>query len=143
MQTKTGVIMTDPASCGAAAGGISVNAATAMNVCGAVLVLSSLLIVAVLAAVLMMALTPPRTKLETAGMISAAFGNSYLVGPWVIENYGLTSLSFQAQLGVCFCMAAPAWLLWRIVSNQLARWRDSKNPLGTISRDVRQARRDR
>lgn len=138
--------MTEPttsAACGAAAGGISVNAASAMNACGAVLVLSSLLLVAVLAAVLMMALTPPRTKLETAGMVSAAFGNSYFVGPWVIENYGLTGLSFQAQLGVCFCMAAPAWLLWRIVSNQLARWRDSKNPLGTISRDVRQARRDR
>lgn len=98
-------------------------------------------IVGLLAAVVAISLTPPRSRIELAGMVSAAFASSCFVGPLVIEYLQLTHYGFQAQLGVCFMCAAPAWLICRIVSNQLQRWRDAKNPLSTITRDVREARR--
>ena len=59
------------------------------------------------------------------------------VGPLVIEYYGLTGYSFQAQLGVCFMVAAPAWLGWCVVSRQFERWRKARNPINTIRRDVK------
>ena len=100
-----------------------------------------LLILGILAAVVMMALTPPRSHLEFAGMLSLAVSSSCFGGPLVIEYLQLGWLSMTSQLGICFITAAPAWLVARIVANQLARWRDAKNPLRTITRDVREARR--
>lgn len=100
-----------------------------------------LLILGILAAVVMMALTPPRSHLEFVGMLSLAVSSSCFGGPLVIEYLQLGWLSMTSQLGICFITAAPAWLVARIVANQLARWRDAKNPLRTITRDVREARR--
>lgn len=101
------------------------------------------LLVGLIATVLALGLTPPRTRSEMCAMVAASFGSSLFIGPLVIEYYGLTGYGFQAQLGVCFMVAAPAWLLWRIVSNQLARWRDAKNPIQVITKDIRDARRGR
>lgn len=95
------------------------------------------LIVGILAACVDMALTPPKTRGELVGMIAALFSSSLFVGPLVIEYYGLTSLSFQAQLGICFMVAAPAWLGWCVVVRQFDRWRKAKNPASTIRRDMR------
>lgn len=139
-------MMTEPtamAACGSASGGLSVNLAGALTTCGLWVAGSALLVVFVLAALVMMAMTKPRSSQEMAGMLAAAFAHSMLAGPWVIEYMGWTTMSFQAQLCVVFCMAAPGWLLWRIVFNQLARWRDSKNPISVITKVIRDARRGR
>ena len=108
---------------------------------GSLMIMAALLIVGVLAALVMMALTPPRTHLEFAGMLSMAVSSSFLGGPLVVEYLQLGYLSLVAQLGVCFMTAAPAWLVARIVANQLARWRDAKNPISSITKDIRDARR--
>lgn len=96
--------------------------------------------VGILAFVLANALNPARTHAEMAGMFAAAFGSSMFVGPLVIEYYGMTNLSFEAKMGVCFIVASFSWLAWSIVSVQLRRWRDAKNPLRTAASDIRSAR---
>lgn len=133
---------TATAACGAASAGLSVNLAGALTTCGLWVAGSALLVVFVLAALVMMAMTKPRSSQEMAGMLAAAFAHSMLAGPWVIEYMGWTTMSFQAQLCVVFCMAAPGWLLWRIVFNQLARWRDAKNPIQSIAADMGSAKRN-
>lgn len=95
------------------------------------------LIVGILAACVGMALTPPKTRGELVGMIAASFGSSLFVGPLVIEYYGLSHLSFQSQLGVCFMVAAPAWLGWCVVMRQFDRWRKAKNPARAIHEDMK------
>lgn len=139
---KAGVAMNEPttASCAAAGAGLSVNLTGIGTKCGLWIAGSALLLVFVLAVLVMMAMTPPRTAREMAGMLAVSLAHSVMVGPLVIECMGWTSWSFQAQLCVCFCMAAPGWLLWRIVSHQLARWRDAKNPIQAIAADVGSAR---
>lgn len=95
------------------------------------------LVVGILAACVGMALTPPKTRGELVGMLATSFGSSLFVGPLVIEYYDMTALSFQAQLGVCFMVAAPAWLGWCVVSRQFDRWRKARNPAATIRKDMR------
>lgn len=95
------------------------------------------LIVGILAACVGMALTHPKSRSELVGMLAASFGSSLFVGPLVIEWYDLTHLGFQAQLGVCFMFAAPAWMGWCIVSRQFERWRRARNPIDTINSDLR------
>lgn len=99
--------------------------------------LGSLMFVGALGAVVAMALTPPKTRTELMGMLAASFGSSLFVGPLVIEYMGLTHYGFQAQLGICFMVAAPAWLGWCVVSRQFDRWRKAKNPLQEIRRDTK------
>lgn len=146
MQTnrRPGVMMNEPATvaCGAATAGLSVNLTGIATTCGLWIAGAALLLVFVLAVLVMMAMTPPRSARELAGMLAVSLAHSVMVGPLVIEYMGWTGWSFQAQLCVCFCMAAPGWLLWRIVSNQLARWRDAKNPISSIAADVRSAKRE-
>lgn len=98
--------------------------------------LGSLMLVGALGALVAMALTPPRTRAELMGMLAASFGSSLFVGPLVIEYMGLTHYGFQSQLGICFMVAAPAWLGWCVVSRQFDRWRKAKNPLQAIRRDT-------
>jgi len=99
--------------------------------------LGSLLLVGALGAVVAMALTPPKTRTELMGVLAASFGSSLFVGPLVIEYCGLTGYSFQAQLGVCFMVAAPAWPGWCVVSRQFDRWRKARNPINTIRGDIK------
>ena len=107
-----------------------------LTIISSVLVFSGWLLVGVLAALVMIALTPPKTKLELFGMVASAFASSLFVGPLVIEAYGFTGYGLQAQLGICFMCAVPAWLLWSVVRVILQKWRDAKKPVDAISRDV-------
>lgn len=95
------------------------------------------LIVGILAACVGMALTPPKSRGELIGMLAASFGSSLFVGPLVIEYLALTHYGFQAQLGICFMVAAPAWLGWCVVSRQFDRWRKARNPARTIRGDLK------
>ncbi|WP_297925996.1 hypothetical protein, partial [uncultured Agitococcus sp.] len=99
------------------------------------LVFSGWLLVSVLAVLVMISLTPPRTKMELFGMVASAFGSSLFVGPLVIEAYGFSHYTLQSQLGICFVCAVPAWLLWSVVRVIIQKWRDSKNPVDAIGKD--------
>lgn len=114
---------------------------TLIGIVSSLVVFSGWLLVGIFAALVMMALTPPQTRLEVFGMGATAFASSLFVGPLVIEAYGFGHYSFQAQLGICFMCAAPAWMLWSIVRVVLQRWRDSKNPVGTITNDIKKIKK--
>lgn len=95
------------------------------------------ILVGILAALVMIALTPPTTKTELLGMVSSAFASSLFVGPLVVEAYGFSHYGLQAKLGICFICAAPAWMVWSIVRVVLQKWRDAKDPVGSIGRDIK------
>jgi hypothetical protein len=108
-----------------------------LTIITSVFVFAGWLLVGVLAALVMIALTPPRTRVELFGMVASSFGSSLFIGPLIIEAYQLTHYSFQAQMGICFMCAAPAWLMWSVVRTIIQRWRDSKNPVGAIGKDIK------
>ncbi len=110
---------------------------TLLNIISGLLVFSGWLLVGVLAALVMIALTPPKTKTELFGMVASAFGSSLFVGPLVIEAYSFGHYSFQSQLGICFMCAVPAWLLWSVVRVVIQKWRDSKSPVDAIGKDIK------
>lgn len=112
-----------------------------LTIISSVLVFSGWLFVGVLAALVMIALTPPQTKTELFGMVASAFGSSLFIGPLVIEAYGFSRYTFQSQLGICFMCAVPAWLLWSVVRVVIQKWRDSKNPIDAIGRDVKKIKK--
>ena len=105
------------------------------------LVFSGWLLVGVLAVLVMISLTPPRTKMELFGMVASAFGSSLFVGPLVIEAYGFSHYTLQSQLGICFMCAVPAWLLWSVVRVIIQKWRDSKNPVDAIGKDIKKIKK--
>ena len=105
------------------------------------LVFSGWLLVGVLAVLVMISLTPPRTKMELFGMVASAFGSSLFVGPLVIEAYGFSHYTLQSQLGICFVCAVPAWLLWSVVRVIIQKWRDSKNPVDAIGKDIKKIKK--
>ena len=114
---------------------------TLLNIISGLLVFSGWLLVGVLAALVMIALTPPNTKTELVGMVASAFASSLFVGPLVIEAYGFSHYSLQSQLGICFMCAVPAWLLWSVVHVIIQKWRDSKNPVDAISKDIKKIKK--
>jgi hypothetical protein len=63
------------------------------------------------------------------------------VGSMAIEYYGLSHYSADAQLSIRVACAAPMWMLWQILAVQLNRWRNSRNPVKTISDDVKRTGR--
>lgn len=116
---------------------ISSETYTLLVIIKSVVVFGGWIFVGVLAALVMIALTPPKSKGELFGMVASAFGSSFFVGPLVIEAYGFSNYGLQAQLGICFMCAVPAWLLWSVARVILQKWRDAKDPVGKISRDVK------
>ena len=112
-----------------------------LTIISSVLVFSGWLLVGVLAALVMIALTPPKTKTELFGMVASAFGSSLFIGPLVIEAYEFGHYSSQSQLGICFMCAVPAWLLWSVVRVIIQKWRDSKNPVDAIGKDIKKIKK--
>lgn len=97
--------------------------------------------VGILAAIVTMSLNPPKSHMEMAGMWSAAFGSSVTIGPLMIDWFSLHDLTLQGQLGVCFVCGSLGWLAISIATAIGRKWRDSKNPLGAIAKDVGSARK--
>ena len=112
-----------------------------LTIISSMFVFSAWLFVGILAALVMIALTPPNTKTELFGMVASAFASSLFVGPLVIEAYGFGHYGLQAQLGICFMCAVPAWLIWSVIRVMLQRWRDSKNPVSTITNDIKKIKK--
>lgn len=114
---------------------------TLLTIISSVLVFSGWVFVGVLAALVMIALTPPKTKTELFGMVASAFGSSLFIGPLVIEAQGFSHYSLQSQLGICFMCAVPAWLLWSVVRVIIQKWRDSKSPVDAIGKDIKKIKK--
>ena len=114
---------------------------TLFGIISSVIVFSGWMLVGCLAALVMIALTPPQTKTELFGMVASAFASSLFVGPLVIEAYGFMSYGLQAKLGICFMCAVPAWLLWSVVRVIIQKWRDSKNPVDAIGKDIKKIKK--
>lgn len=114
---------------------------TLLGIISGVIVFSGWILVGILAALVMIALTPPQTKTELFGMVASAFASSLFVGPLVVEAYGFSHYGLQAKLGICFICAAPAWMVWSIVRVVLQKWRDAKDPVGSISRDIKKIKK--
>ena len=112
-----------------------------LTIISSMFVFSAWLFVGILAALVMVALTPPNTKTELFGMVASAFASSLFVGPLVIEAYGFGHYGLQAQLGICFMCAVPAWLLWSVVRVIIQKWRDSKNPVDAIGKDIKKIKK--
>ena len=112
-----------------------------LTIISSMFVFSAWLFVGILAALVMIALTPPNTKTELFGMVASAFGSSLFIGPLFIEAYGFSHYSLQAQLGICFMCAVPAWLLWSVVRVIIQKWRDSKNPVDAIGKDIKKIKK--
>ena len=112
-----------------------------LTIISSMFVFSAWLFVGILAALVMIALTPPNTKTELFGLVASAFGSSLFIGPLVIEAYGFSHYSLQAQLGICFVCAVPAWLLWSVVRVIIQKWRDSKNPVDAIGKDIKKIKK--
>lgn len=112
-----------------------------LTIISSMFVFSAWLFVGILAALVMIALTPPNTKTELFGMVASAFASSLFVGPLVIEAYGFGHYGLQAQLGICFMCAVPAWLLWSVVRVIIQKWRDSKNPVDAIGKDIKKIKK--
>lgn len=114
---------------------------TLLTIISSLFVFSGWILVGILAALVMIALTPPSTKTELLGMVASAFASSLFVGPLVIEAYGFMQYGLQAKLGICFMCAAPAWMMWGIVRTILQKWRDAKSPIDAIGRDVKKIKK--
>lgn len=114
---------------------------TLLVIIGSVIKFTSWIFIGVLSALVMIALTPPRTKIELFGMVASAFAASLFIGPLVIEAYGYAHYGIQAQLGICFMCAVPAWLIWSIVRVILQKWRDAKDTIASIGRDIKKIKR--
>jgi hypothetical protein len=128
--TISGATLTTNSNVAAGIGG-------AIVITGTFVIIAALIAVGVLAALVTMALTPPRTRTEFGGMLALAVASSLFGGPLAIEWFQLGWLSQTAQLGICFIVAAPAWLIARIIANQLGKWRDAKSPIREITNDLR------
>ena len=96
------------------------------------------LIVAIFAAVVSMALTPPASRNEFGARILVTVPTSIIVGPFAIEYFNFGAYSYQAQLGVVFLTGVPAWLVLAVITGALNKWRGKS--LGEISDEVKKLR---
>lgn len=94
----------------------------------------------IFAAVITIALFPPKTGKATAGLLaSCAMGFKY-GGAFAIEYLGLQHYSLDAQDAVRMACAVPMWMVWQIAAVQLERWRKAKNPAQVIAGDIKKAK---
>lgn len=88
----------------------------------------------------MIALFPPKTRMQVFGMLCCCAASFWYVGAWVIECYGYQNYSEDARLGIRFLCAVPMWMILQIIAVILTKWRDSKDPFAQIVKDIKKAR---
>lgn len=102
-------------------------------------------VIGILAFVYTVAMNPAISRAQMTVRLLTSIVGSVLFGPMLLELLdmllGIKFQSLQSQLAVCLIPAAFLWLVLSIISHQLERWNNSKNPIREISRDVRDARR--
>ena len=96
------------------------------------------LIVAMLAAVVSMALTPPASRSEFGARILVTVPTSIIVGPFAVEYFHFQAFSYQSQMAVAFLCGVPAWLVLAIITGALNKWRGKS--FGEISEEVKKLR---
>ena len=102
-------------------------------------------LIGVVAFVYTVATNPAITRAQLTVQLLASIIGSMLFGPMLLELlYQWLELKFtllQSQLAICLIPAAFLWVIMSIISHQLDRWNNAKNPIREISRDVREDRR--
>lgn len=91
----------------------------------------------VITAAVMIALFPPKTRMHVFGMLCCCAASFWYVGAWIIEYYGYQKYSEDARLGIRFFCAVPMWMLLQILAVVLTTWRDAKDPVSKIARDIK------
>lgn len=81
-------------------------------------------IAGVAAGVVAMAITLPKSTSEFFRRLLVTVLTSVLVGPIFIEMYGLGSYTLRSQMGICFLVGVPSWLVMSYIVHWLEK---SKN----------------
>lgn len=69
-------------------------------------------IAGVAAGLLTMAITMPTNTKEAFRRLTVTVLTSIFCGPLVVDYFGLQNYSLSSQVGVCFIVGTPAWLVW-------------------------------
>lgn len=93
-----------------------------------------------LSAAVSVALFPPKTFKETAGLLACCAASYFYLGAFAIDYFDLHRYSAESKDGLKFFCAVPAWMIWQIIAVILVKYRNSKNPLRDIINDVKRAK---
>lgn len=78
----------------------------------------------VAAGVVAMAITLPKSTSEFCRRLLVTVLTSVLAGPIFIEMYGFDSYTLRSQVGICFLIGVPSWLIMSYIVHWLEK---SKN----------------
>ena len=123
-------LMSDPAAAAAAAaaaGAYTVKTLGFMGMAG------------IAAGAVAIALTPPKSRKEFVRRLIVTVLTSMFAGPTVIEWGGFAHYSLSAQVGICFMVGVPAWLIWTWVMHYLES-NQNKTP-AQIANELRKVRK--
>jgi hypothetical protein len=88
-------------------------------------------------AAVMIALFPPKNRTHVFGLLSCCAASFFYGGAFVIDYFGYQHYSEDARLGIRFFCAVPMWMLLQILAVVLTTWRDAKDPISKIARDIK------
>jgi hypothetical protein len=91
----------------------------------------------VLALAISIAFHPPKNRLETIGLAASGIAGTVFLGAFVVEYFGLQYMSVESQIWIRICCGVPCWFGWQIIAVQLNKWRNAKNPIGQIRKDLK------
>lgn len=102
-------------------------------------------LVGVVGFIWVVATNPAMTRAQLVSRLTVSIVGSMLFGSMLLELlnqfFGIHFDNLQSQLAVCLIPASFLWVVMSIISHQLERWNNSKNPLREITKDIREARR--
>lgn len=116
------------------------NEATATVIIAGILKTISPFFAFALSAAVSVALFPPKTFKETFGLLACCASSYFYLGSFAIDYFNLHYYSTESKDGLKFFCAVPAWMIWQIIAVILTKYRNSKNPLRDIMKDVKQAK---
>ena len=90
------------------------------------------------AGIVAMAITLPKSSTEFFRRMLVTVLTSILVGPIIIEMYGFGSYTLHSQVGICFLVGVPSWLIMSYIVHWLEKQKD-KTPQ-EISDEIRKLR---
>ncbi len=85
-----------------------------------------------------MALTMPKSTTEFFRRLIVTVLTSVLVGPIFIEMYGFSHYTLRSQVGICFLVGIPSWLIMSYIVHWLEK-SENKTPY-QIAQELRRIR---
>jgi predicted permease len=92
-------------------------------------------------AAVMIALFPPKNRTHVFGLLSCCAASFFYGGAFVIDYFGYQHYSEDARLGIRFFCAVPMWMCLQILAVVLTAWRDARDPISKIARDIKKIKR--